>query len=66
MKKNVGSTDKIIRLVIAAIIAGLYFTGNLTGTWAIVGLVVLAITVLTSLVGVCPLYSIIGMSTDKK
>ncbi len=66
MKKNVGSTDKIIRLVIAAIVAGLYFTGNLTGTWAIVGLVVLAITVLTSLVGVCPLYSIIGMNTDKK
>jgi len=66
MNKNVGSTDKIIRLAVAAVVAELYFTGNLTGIWATVGLVVLAITVLTSLVGICPLYSITGLSSNKK
>ena len=63
MKPNMGGTDRIIRLVVAAIIAVLYFTGTLTGTIGIVALVVAAVFVLTSLVSFCPLYTLIGLNT---
>ncbi|WP_304234778.1 DUF2892 domain-containing protein [Jiulongibacter sediminis] len=70
MKKNMGSTDKIIRVIIAVIIAGLYFTGTISGTLGIVLLVLAGIFVLTSLVSFCPLYAPFGISTcpvnDKK
>lgn len=58
-----GGTDRIIRLVVAAIVAVLYFTGTLTGTIGIVALVVAAVFVLTSLVSFCPLYTLIGLNT---
>lgn len=63
MKPNMGGTDRIIRLIVAAIVAVLYFTGTLTGTIGIVALVVAAIFVLTSLVSFCPLYTLIGLNT---
>jgi Protein of unknown function (DUF2892) len=63
MKKNMGSTDKVVRLVIAAILAALYFTGTVTGTLGIVAIVVAAVFTLTSLVSFCPLYTIFGLST---
>jgi hypothetical protein len=63
MKKNMGSTDKIIRMVIAALVVLLYFTGTITGTLGLVLLILSGVFVLTSLVGICPLYSIFGMST---
>lgn len=63
MKKNMGSPDRIIRIVAAIVFAVLYFTGTVTGTWGIVLLVLGGIFVLTSLVGFCPLYSIVGMNT---
>jgi predicted ABC-type exoprotein transport system permease subunit len=63
MKKNMGNTDKIIRLIIAAGIAILYFTGVITGTIAIVLLVLVGVFVLTSLVSFCPLYTLLGMNT---
>ena len=65
MKKNMGSLDRVIRLIIAAVAAFLYFNGTLTGTIGIVALVVAAIFVLTSLVSFCPLYTIFGLSTCK-
>lgn len=58
-----GGADRIIRLVVAAIVAVLYFTGTLTGTIGIVALVVAAVFVLTSLVSFCPLYTLIGLNT---
>jgi len=58
-----GNTDKIIRLIIAAGIAILYFTGVITGTIAIVLLVLVGVFVLTSLVSFCPLYTLLGMNT---
>lgn len=58
-----GSTDKIIRFVLAAVFAGLYFTGTVTGTFGYVLLALAAIFVLTSLVSFCPLYAIVGLST---
>jgi len=58
-----GSADRIIRLLIAAIAVFLYSNGTLTGTWGIVAIVVAAIFALTSLVGFCPIYKIVGLST---
>lgn len=66
MKKNMGSTDKIIRILLAAVLVILYFTDVATGTLGIIALVVAAVMVLTSLVSFCPLYPILGMNTCKK
>ncbi len=66
MKRNMGIADRIIRLIIAAAIAVLYFTDVVSGTWGIVLLVIAGIFLLTSLVGLCPLYLIFGASTCKK
>lgn len=63
MKKNMGSADRIIRVILAAIIATLYFTDILTGTLGIVLLVLSVVFVLTSLVGFCPLYAPFGLKT---
>ena len=65
MKKNVGNTDKLIRLLFALLIAVLYFTNLISGTLAIVlGVVALAMVV-TSLLNFCGLYAILGISTCK-
>ena len=66
MKKNVGSIDRIIRLIAAAIIVILYFTHMINGTLGIVLLVIAGVLVLTSFVGLCPLYMALGINTDKK
>jgi hypothetical protein len=66
MTKNMGSADKIIRLVIAAIVAVLYFTGTITGTLGIVLLIFAGVFVLTSLISFCPLYLPFGLNTGKK
>jgi hypothetical protein len=63
MKKNMGTTDRIIRLLIAAIAVFLYYNGTLTGTLGIVALVVAVIFTLTSVVSFCPIYRLVGMST---
>jgi hypothetical protein len=63
MNKNMGSTDRVIRLIIAAVAAFLFFNGTLTGTLGIVALVVAGIFTLTSLISFCPLYAIVGLST---
>ncbi|OYZ03015.1 MAG: hypothetical protein B7Y37_00815 [Sphingobacteriia bacterium 28-36-52] len=63
MKKNMGAVDKVIRVVIAAVIAGLYYTGTISGTLGIVLLVFAGVFVLTSLVSFCPLYTLFGIST---
>jgi len=65
MKKNMGVVDKVIRLVVVAIIVALYFAGQITGTAAIIlGIVAVAFLV-TSLIGWCPTYALFGISTQK-
>jgi hypothetical protein len=66
MKKNMGSIDKSIRIVIAALVAILYFTKVIDGTLGIVLLVIAGVFLLTSLISFCPLYPIIGINTGKK
>lgn len=65
MKKNMGTADKIIRIVVAIIVAALYITETVTGVLGIVLLVAGGIFLATSLVNFCPLYTIFGMSTCK-
>ncbi|MBS1607906.1 MAG: DUF2892 domain-containing protein [Bacteroidetes bacterium] len=66
MKKNMGSADRVIRILIAVVIAGLYFSKLISGTAAIILLIIAGIFLLTSLLGSCPLYSVLGISTCKK
>lgn len=65
MKKNVGNTDKLIRLIFALLVAVLYFTNVINGTLALVlGIAALAM-VITSMLNFCGLYVILGISTCK-
>lgn len=66
MKKNMGSADKIIRIIIAIAVFVLYFTGTIQGTFGILLMVFAVIFVLTSLIGTCPLYLPFGLSTLRK
>ncbi|MDT8418544.1 MAG: DUF2892 domain-containing protein [Lutibacter sp.] len=66
MKKNMGSTDKLIRVLIAVVIAVLYYLDIIGGSLALVLLAFALIFLLTSLVSFCPLYTIFGISTCKK
>jgi uncharacterized membrane protein YtjA (UPF0391 family) len=66
MKKNVGITDKWIRILIAVVILVLYGFDIITGTTAMVLFIVGIILLLTSLISFCPLYTIFGINTCKK
>lgn len=66
MKKNMGSADKIIRILLAIVFVALYFTGIVTGTWGIILLILAAVFLLTSLVSFCPLYLPFHLSTIMK
>ncbi|MDT0554941.1 YgaP family membrane protein [Patiriisocius hiemis] len=65
MTKNMGSADRIIRVIIAAIVGILYFTGTISGTLGIVLLVLAGVFVLTSVISFCPLYAPFGIKTCK-
>lgn len=67
-KKNLGSIDRILRVVLAAVIVVLYVMGQVTGTAAIVLGILAAIILVTAAIGICPLYVPIKLSTikDKK
>ncbi len=66
MKQNMGTTDKVVRIIIAVAIAVLFFTNVISGTVAIVLSVLAGVFILTSLLGFCPLYLPFGISTQKK
>ncbi len=66
MKKNMGTTDRVVRTVIAVVIGLLYFTGTISGTLAVVLSIVAIAFLLTSAIGFCPLYAPFGISTKKK
>lgn len=65
MKKNMGTVDKVIRILMALVIGGLYFAGQITGVAAIVLLALAGVFIITSFVSVCPLYLPFGFSTLK-
>jgi hypothetical protein len=66
MKKNLGIIDKVIRILFAVVVAVLYFTGVTSGTIGIVLLIVGGVLLLTSIVGTCPIYLALGLSTKNK
>ncbi|PKP21379.1 MAG: DUF2892 domain-containing protein [Bacteroidetes bacterium HGW-Bacteroidetes-20] len=65
MKKNMGAADRIIRVIIAAIVVILFFTNMISGALGIVLLVLAAVLLLTSLISFCPLYTLCGLSSCK-
>ena len=65
MKKNIGNVDRVLRIVLALAIAGLYYEGIITGVTGIVLLVLTAVFVANSFRGACPIYLGLGMSTRK-
>jgi len=66
MKKNMGTIDKVIRILVAVVIAVLFYTQVITGTLGIVLLVLAAVFVITSLISFCPLYLPFGINTGQK
>jgi hypothetical protein len=66
MKKNMGTVDKVIRILVAVVVVVLYFTHVISGVLAIILLALSAIFVITSLLSFCPLYLPLGLSTKKK
>lgn len=63
MKKNMGNTDRLVRILLAVVFAVLYFTKTVEGTFGIVLLVLGAVFLLTSFISFCPLYTLIGINT---
>ena len=66
MKKNVGSVDRIVRLVLAAVFAVLYITKTVNGTLGVVLIVFGGILAATSIMNFCPLYRLLGINSSKK
>ncbi|MCB1054755.1 MAG: DUF2892 domain-containing protein [Acidobacteria bacterium] len=66
MSKNMGTADRVIRLLIAAVVAILYFTGQISGLAAIILGILAIIFVLTSFISFCPLYVPLKLSTRGK
>jgi hypothetical protein len=66
MKANMGTIDRIVRVLIAVVIIALYFANQITGTAAIILLVLSGIFILTSFMSFCPLYYPFKISTKKK
>ena len=65
MKRNMSNTDRIVRVLISALFAYLYFGGIVTGTFGIVLLVLAGVFTLTAIVAFCPLYAPFKLSTYK-
>lgn len=65
MKRNMSNIDRIVRVIVAALFAYLYFSGVVTGALGIVLLVVGVVFVLTAVVSFCPLYAMFKLSTFK-
>jgi len=65
MKKNLGSADRVVRILIGALLGFLYYNQTVSGTLGIVLLIVGIVLVLTSFISFCPLYAILGFTTSK-
>lgn len=65
MKQNMGTADRIIRIVVAALFAFLYFSGTVAGALGIALLVLAVVFLATSVIAFCPLYLPFKLSTRK-
>jgi len=66
MKCNIGSTERIIRALLALVLGVLYFTNIISGTLGIVAIIVAVVLLATSVIGFCPLYVPLKISTKKQ
>lgn len=66
MRQNVGGLDRILRLLVAVVLALFYSFGTSTGGWSVIWLVVALILAVTAITGVCPLYKLLGIDTTVK
>ncbi len=66
MKKNMGTIDRVVRVVLALVVGVLYLTGQITGVLAIVLGVLAVVFLVTSAIGFCPLYLPFRLSTRKE
>ena len=66
MKQNMGTIDRVIRVILAILVLVLYLAGSISGTAAIILGIFAVIFVLTSVVGFCPVYVPFKISTKKK
>jgi hypothetical protein len=66
MKKNIGNVDRVIRILLALLFAGLYYQGIISGIGGIILLVLGFVFVATSFIGTCPIYLALGLSTRTK
>ncbi len=66
MKKNIGSVDKLVRILIATLIAILYFANLISGSVAIILLILAGVFLLTSFLNFCPIWYAFGISTRSK
>lgn len=66
MKKNMGFTDKIMRIIVAIIIGYLYYSNTISGTLALLLGAIAVIFVITSFISFCPLYLPFGLDTREK
>lgn len=66
MKSNMGNTDKIVRIIAAILFFMLFFTGSVTGMLGTVLLVLGGIFLVTSIIGFCPIYAMLGLRTNAK
>lgn len=65
MVNNMGTIDRVIRIVLALLVVVLYLMGQMSGLAAIVLGIIAVIFLATSAVGYCPLYQLLGISTKK-
>ncbi len=65
MKKNLGSFDRIIRLTVAIVLIFLNLEGVFTGTLGVIIMAISIIFLFTSVFGICPLYSLFGIRTNR-
>jgi hypothetical protein len=65
MKKNMGTIDRVARILVAILIGYLFFTEQITGTLGIVLIIFAVVFILTSIISFCPLYLPFGLKTTK-
>lgn len=66
MKINMGKIDRILRFLLGVLVIYLYFTNQISGLWAVVLGIFAIIFIITSFVGFCPVYTLLGIKTNKK
>ena len=66
MKRNMSNVDRLVRVLITAVLFYLYFAGVVSGTLGVILVILGAIFLATSLIGFCPLYAPFKFSTLKK